>query len=105
MTLYCSGIWTQLQLRLNQHISHLHLIHFPYHFLACRHTLLTFTRLHEQCNELIRQQEEEKFLYPGISDVDAALGALPVPSSDTIMSTPSPPGSQVAVPFRSTRQN
>jgi hypothetical protein len=59
-----------------------------------------------------------KFLYPGIGDVDAALGALPVPSradaalgalpvpsSDTIKSTPSPSGSQVAVPFRSTRQN
>jgi Ankyrin repeats (many copies) len=46
-------------------------------------------------------EEEEEFLYPGIGDVDAVLGALPVPSSDTITSTPSPSGSQVAVPLDS----
>jgi hypothetical protein len=46
-------------------------------------------------------EEEEEFLYPGIGDVDAALGALPVSSSDTITSTPSPSGSQAAVPLDS----
>ena len=46
-------------------------------------------------------EEEEEFVYPSIGDVDAVLGALPVPSSDTITSTPSPSGSQVAVPFDS----
>lgn len=48
-------------------------------------------------------EEEEEFLYPGIgdSDVETALGALPVPSPDTITSTPSPSGSQAAVPLDS----
>ncbi len=45
--------------------------------------------------------EEEEFVYPGIGDVDAVSGVLPVPSSDTITSTPSPSGSQVAVPLDS----
>lgn len=46
-------------------------------------------------------EEEEEFLYPGIDDVDGVLGALPAPSSDTITSTPSPSGSQIAVPLDS----
>lgn len=46
-------------------------------------------------------EEEEEFVYPGIGDVDVVLGALPVPSSDAITSTPSPSESQVAVPLDS----
>ena len=42
-------------------------------------------------------EEEEEFVYPGIGDVDAVSGVLPVPSSDTFTSTPSPSESQVAV--------
>jgi Ankyrin repeats (many copies) len=40
-------------------------------------------------------EEEEEFVYPGIGDVDAASGVLPVPSSETITSTPSPSESTV----------
>jgi hypothetical protein len=46
-------------------------------------------------------EEEEEFVYPGIGDVDADSGVLPVPSFDTITSTPSPSESQVAVPLDS----
>jgi Ankyrin repeats (many copies) len=46
-------------------------------------------------------EEDEEFVYPGIGDVDAVSGVLPVPSSDTITFTPSPSGSQVAVPLDS----
>ncbi len=46
-------------------------------------------------------EEEEEFVYPGVGDVDAVLGVLPVPSSDTITSTPSPSESQVVVPLDS----
>jgi hypothetical protein len=48
-----------------------------------------------------RGEEEEEFVYPGISDVDADSGVLPVPSFDTITSTSSPSESQVAVPLDS----
>lgn len=46
-------------------------------------------------------EEEEEFVYPGIGDVDADSGVLPVPSFDTITSTSSPSESQVAVPLDS----
>jgi hypothetical protein len=46
-------------------------------------------------------EEEEEFVYPGIGDVDAASGALPLQISETITSTPSPSESQVAVPLDS----
>jgi len=45
--------------------------------------------------------EEEEFVYPGIGDVDTAPGALPLPSSDAITSTPSPSESQEVVPLDS----
>lgn len=46
-------------------------------------------------------EEEEEFVYPGIGDVYAASGALPLQLSETITSTPSPSESQVAVPLDS----
>jgi len=48
-----------------------------------------------------RNEEEEEFVYPGIGDMHAASRALPLPSSDTITSTPSPSESQVTVPLDS----
>jgi hypothetical protein len=46
-------------------------------------------------------EEEDEFVYPGIGDVDAVSGVLPLPSSDIITSTPSPSESQVTVPLDS----